>query len=141
MLSNYFTPNIIYKLMLNSVFFITKQLSSSATVIINGNIPKIFIPCYRNAQKLRLWTPQKILHESTITCLQHCAGVKVVTGDEIGKIVIWNLFSQVLAQVVVSQTNVIELCYCWGDTLLFGYHGKIFELEMDKTNQLNCQPI
>lgn len=69
MLSNYFTPNIIYKLMLNSVFFITKQLSSSATVIINGNIPKIFIPCYRNAQKLRLWTPQKILHESTITCL------------------------------------------------------------------------
>lgn len=126
MLSNYLTPNIVYKLLLNSVFFITKPLSSTCAVIVNGNIPKLLFPCYRNDNKLRLWTPQKILHESTITCLEYCTGIKVVTGDEIGKIVIWNLYSQILANVTVSEPNLIEICYCWKDTLLFGYHGKIF---------------
>lgn len=103
MLSNYLTPSIIYKILLNDISFVAKPLSPYLGVILNGNIPKILFPCYKNANRLRLWTPQRILHENAITCLEYCSKIKVVSGDEIGKIVVWNMHSQILATILVSE--------------------------------------
>lgn len=60
----------------------------------------------------------------------------MVSGDSNGKIVLWNLRSEILAIIeIVSEEVGLEVCGVWGDVLMFGYGGKLFELGLDRNRE------
>lgn len=129
MVSNYLIPQIIYKLLLNyAPSLLVKNLGSNCVGVASGSSTKILFPCRKDASKLKIWVHSSQIHEAQITCLEYCGGIKSISGDELGKVVLWNLLSEILAVVSLSDRICIELCYCWDQNIVFGHSGKIFQM-------------
>lgn len=81
MVSNCVIPQTIYKILISSADLILKNLGNCFVGVVTGNTTKVLFPCRKDSTKMRIWVNSSQIHEGSITSLEHCGGIKSISGD------------------------------------------------------------